>query len=199
LISFYTKDGSVFYDDQDRKLTLKGKNKFYELDSLSIQLTPEDFVFVSRGTTQTLKKSRRISSDSFALGLPFINFDITYEHTGGYIDRLWVTVGSKTAFIAPHDDSKGYNWNIAIQTDSNKNDVVLAQSAGKNHYLEFHDYLNKVGILLWSDKDNGIFNSIVGQRVVYKDYFSTDYNSRLHYSQKGILKRNKWNEPVRCD
>jgi hypothetical protein len=199
LTSFHSKDGSVTYDDQDRKLTLKGLNNDNELDSISIQLTAKEFVFVNSGKTQTLEKSRRVSSDSFAIGLPFISFKMNYQHDGGYIEKLWFTVGNKTAIIAPHHDSKGYFWNIAIETDSNKNVLCLAQFGSGNHFFQLHDNSNKVGVILWSDKENGIFNRLIGKKIVWEDNFASDYNYQLLYSKKGILRRNKWRQPLVCD
>lgn len=199
LASFYSKDEAVVYDPRDRKLILKEINKDDKmLDSLSIQLTANGVVFSKLGKTTTVHKIRTVADDTaIAIFVSPISFTVLYD--GEKLEKIQIGVAKKNVEIRLHEDAKSYNWNIVIKTNTSGYDLALTQLGGKNHFLELHDDANKVGINLWSDKSNGIFNRLQGLRNVWKDNFGSDHDYTLLYSKKGILKKNKWKEPVTCD
>jgi hypothetical protein len=58
--------------------------------------------------------------------------------------------------------------------------------------------LPSVSSLLHSKEEN-LKKWLEGTRNVVKDKFSYDAEHLLHYSQKVILKKNKWKAPLTCD
>lgn len=200
LSSFYSLDGIVSYNGADRKLTLKDINMAdKKLDSVSFQLTANgELEVVNRGKSIRLKEVRSVATDtSIGIDMPSVSFPVTF--TQRTLEKIWVSVGSKFVIIKLHESSKGNMWDISIATNSKQNALLLAQSSGKDYFLQIHDDSNKVGITLQSDKDNGIFNKLMGERHREKNFYSHDSEHTLLYSQKGILKKNKWKEPLRCD
>jgi hypothetical protein len=199
LASFYSKDGYITYYERDRKLILKEINKDdNNLDSISIQLTASGAVFSKRDKTTTVHKIRSVADDTaISAFVSPISFTVSYELEK--LERIFVNIGNKNVEIRVHEDAEGYNWNIIIKTNASGYDLALTQLGGKNHFLDLHDDSNKIGISLWSDKRNGIFNLVQGLRSESKDLFSSDPDYKLFYSKKGILKSNKWKEPLRCD
>jgi hypothetical protein len=199
LASFNSKDGAVTYDERDRMLILKEINKDdNQLDSISIQLTANGVVFSKRDNTTTVHKIRTVADETaISIFVSPISFKVLYD--GEKLEKIQIAVAKKNVEIRLHEDAKSYNWNIVIKTDTSGYDLALTQLSGKNYFLELHDDFNKVGLRLWSDKQNGIFNLVQGLRNESKDLFSSDPDHKLFYSKKGILKKNKWKEPVTCD
>jgi hypothetical protein len=199
LASFYSKDIAVAYHEQNRKLILKEINKIdNQLDSIFIQLTADGVVFSKLDKTTTVHKIRTVADETaISVFVSPISFTVLYD--GEKLEKIQIDVANKNVEIRLHEDAKGYNWNIIIKTNANGYDLALTQLGGKNHFLELHNDSYKVGLRLWSDKENGIFNRLQGLRSVSKDNFSSDPDHMLLYSKKGILKKNKWKEPVKCN
>lgn len=189
LSSFYSQDGIVKYDENNRMLSLKGwiMNK---PDSLSIQLTPNGVRFSTASKTTTIHTITSTAIDtSTVVNMGSFSFSVLFSR--GYFERTWLSFGNKFVIIRIHKDSQGYNWDISTETNTNENVLLFAQSLGKPHFLVLHDDLNKVGIRLFSEKQNGVFNVLQGLKKVTEDKYGSDTDYKLRY-KNGILRKSKW-------
>jgi hypothetical protein len=196
LISFSSDDGYVHYDEIKRMFVLK---HFDNPDSLKIQLTNKGIVFSRKDSSFTVKDvadtnlvvNKVPGGDHEFFQFGTIGFWMFFNN--GIISRITCPFSNKALTIVVKEfPNHNLSWDFSVDgSKTDKSNLIMSYGELNAEFLTIDDFSNKIGVRLFSDRQNGVYNWLEGLIVTSIMGSRSDPNYVLRYSKKGIRRQEK--------